>query len=574
MQWTDFFLFLFFMLLLIALSYPLGKYIYKIEKNEKTILTPVLKPLENTFYYITKINAEEEQNWQKYTLNLILFSFFSFLFTYFILHYQSLFFLNPQNFPDLPRNLSLNTAISFLTNTDWQAYAGESTLSHFSQMVGLTPLLFLSSAIALAALFAIMRGLVQEKKESLGNFYTDLTRVCLYILFPLSFILALFYISQGAIQNILPNTIVTTLEGLPQTITQGPVASQTAIEMLGTNGGGFFNANTSHPFQSPTALVNFIQILSAALIPSALVFTYGKMTNHMKHAWSIWMTMAILFLIGLFIVAQTESQGNSLFLSQAHLSSSVNMEGKEMRFGIPFSSLFENMTTSLSLGAVSADHSSHMPLSGLVFLFNMMSGEIIFGGIGSGLYTMIMQIIIAVFIAGLMVGRTPEYLGKKIETTEVKLALYPLIGICATLLISTTIACLIPNVVGDIGNLGPHAFTQILYNLTSATQNNGSSMGPINANHSFWTTTTSVVMLLGRYLSLIPILALAGSMSKKKIKPQGENSFPVYGGMFVTLLIFVILILGGLAYFPAISLGSLNEHLQLIKENALALGGK
>lgn len=574
MNWQDYLQLFCFITLLLLLSYPFGLYIYKIATGEKIILSPIFAPIEKTIYKLCSIEKEEQQSWLKYGINWVIFSVVTLIVTYIIIRYQNIFPLNPQNFPSLSKDLAWNTAVSFLTNTNWQAYGGESTLSYFSQMVGLAPHNFISAAMGISALFAIIRGLTQEKKEGLGNFWVDLTRTCLYILLPLSFILALFYISQGIIQNFSPYTTVKTLEGATQTIAQGPAASQIAIKMLGTNGGGFFNANAAHPFENPSALVNFIQIFSAVFIPSSLVFTFGKMAKHMKHAFSIWIAMALLFVIGTVIIAHYEYLGNPLFVDKLNLSSTLNMEGKEVRLGIFSSSLFTDMTTCLSLGASAASHSSLMPLAGLVAMVNMLFNEVIFGGVGSGLYGMLLHIIIAVFIAGLMVGRTPEYLGKKIEAQEVKLSIIPLIGVSTVLLILLAIASVTTSALSSIGNPGAHGFSEMLYAYTSASQNNGSSFGSLNANTPFWNYTTSIAMLIGRYLNLLPILAIAGYMAKKKIREQTENSFPVHGGLFIALLIGIIVIIGALSYLPALALGPIIEHLQLMSGKVYTMGGK
>lgn len=562
-----------FMIFLFAISYPFGIYIFKVAQGEKTILTPIFKFVETAVYYVCKVEEKEEQSWFKYSSNLLLFSMSIFLITFILLYYQSLFPLNPQSYPGLPIDLSFNTAASFLTNTNWQAYSGEATLSYFSQMVALTPMNFLSAAIGISALFAILRGLCHENKDNLGNFWVDLTRVCLYILLPLSFLLALFYISQGVIQNLLPYSIVNTLEGSQQTIAQGPVASQIAIKMLGTNGGGFFATNSAHPFENPTAIVNIIQIFSAIFIPSALVFTFGKMANHMKHAISIWTTMALLCILGVLLISYFETKGNYLFNSRLGLSSIVNLEGKEIRFALFGSSLFTNITTDLSLGATIVAHSSLLPLASLVTLTNMLFNEVIFGGVGSGLYGMILHIIIAVFLAGLMVGRAPEYLGKKIESNEIQLAILPLIGVSASILIMLGIASMSSSAMTSIGNPGPHGFSEMLYAYTSATQNNGSSFSSLNANTPFWNYTTAISMLFGRFLNILSLLALAGFMGKKKIKVQTNNTFPVHGIPFIALLIGVIVILGALVYLPALTLGPILEHLQLISGKLMTMGG-
>ena len=574
MSWQDVVQILFFLFLLFVCSHGLSAFLFKVYKNEKVFLSPIFGPIENFIYKIASIDKDEQHSWSQYTLQLILFGFVTCLITFFLLFFQGSLPFNPQNMKDLSFDLSLNTAISFLTNTNWQAYNGESSLSYFSQMVALTPQNFLSAAVGLSAIFAIIRGLTQEKKEGLGNFYKDLTRSVLYILLPICFVLALFYISQGVIQNLSPYLSLTSLDGVKQTIPQGPVASQVAIKMLGTNGAGFFGANSAHPFENPTAFVNFIQIFSAILIPSSLVFLFGRAANHFKHALSIWIVMILLLLIGLLSLIYVGHIGNELFLQKLNLSSSFNMEGNEFRFGHFSSALFTNITTTLSLGATNLAHSSLLPLGLLVTFLNMMLNEVIFGGVGCGLYGMILHVILAIFLAGLMVGRTPEYFGKKIETNEIILTLFPLIGVATGILVFTALACMIPTAIASLGNPGAHGFSEFLYAYTSTTQNNGSALGSLNVNTPYFNYTTSFTMLIGRYLNLIPVLAIAGYMAKKKIRTEGENSFPIHGGLFIILLIGVIIIFGALTYFPALALGPISEHLQFIGGKIFSLGGQ
>ncbi|KAB8033509.1 potassium-transporting ATPase subunit KdpA [Fluviispira multicolorata] len=569
------FLFLFlFMFILFILSYPLGNFIFKVMNGEKTFLHYFLLPIEKRIYKIAKIDSDESQSWQKYSLDIIIFSAFLFALTFFILKFQHIFPLNPQNFPGLPTDLAFNTAVSFLTNTNWQAYSGETTMSYFSQMVALSSNNFLSAAIGLAACIAIIRGLVQEKSVGLGCFWVDLCRSTLYILLPLSLIFAIFYISQGIIQNFLAYIHVKTLEGVEQILPQGPVASQVAIKLLGVNGGGFFNANAAHPYENPTALSHFFQMISIFLIPSALVFTFGKMANYMKHAFAIWISMTILFLASAILVAYFEYQGNPNFIDTLGLSSSINMEGKEARFGIFSSSLFTSVTTAASCGAVANSHSSLTPLGGMFALINMLLNEVIFGGVGSGLYGMILFIILAVFIAGLMIGRTPEYLGKKIEERDIKIAIIPVISVSFVILVLLAISSMVQSGFSSIGNPGPHGFTEMLYAYTSSAQNNGSAFGSLNANTPFWNYTTSIAMLAGRYLNLIPLLAIAGSLIQKKKKPITENSFKIDGFLFISLLIGTILILGLLVYLPSLSLGPIMEYLQMTNGKIIEIGGK
>jgi potassium-transporting ATPase potassium-binding subunit len=564
---------IFFILVLLLISYPIGVFIFRVMNGEKVFLNIFFSPIEKLIYKLTGINPNENQSWQKYSIDLFAFNILTFIVTFFLLKFQNLFPLNPQNFPSIPNDLAFNTAVSFLTNTNWQAYGGESTMSYFSQMVALAPHNFLSAATGIAGCIAVIRGLTTSEAKGLGNFWVDLTRATLYILLPLSFILSIIYISQGMVQNLLPYIQVKTLEGVNQLIAQGPVASQVAIKLLGTNGGGFFNANAAHPYENPTAVINFIQTLSIFMISSALVFTFGKMSKHMKHAASIWIAMAILFIMSTYFLTYYEYLGNPNFISKLHLSSAINMEGKEARFGIFATTLFTNVTTDSSCGAVAAAHGSLTPIGGMIPLVNMLLNEVIFGGVGSGLYGMLLFIILAVFIAGLMVGRTPEYFGKKIESREIKISMLPVIGICSTILIWLAIACVTKIATSSIGNPGPHGFSEMFYAFTSTTQNNGSALGSLNANTSFWIYSTSLVMFVGRFLNLIPLIAIAGLMSKKKSRSMSENSFPVHGGVFITLLIGTIIIVGALVYLPALSLGPILEHLQLMSNVLYPTGG-
>lgn len=560
----DTFYLIFFIFILLIISYPFGIFIKKVMSGEKVFLSAIFLPIEKFFYRIIGVTPNDSQTWVKYSIDLIIFNVFTLLITYFFLRFQDIFPLNPQNFPSLPNDLAFNTSISFLTNTNWQAYSGESTMSYFSQMVALAPHNFLSAATGLAGCLAIIRGLTTSEAKGLGNFWVDLTRAILYILLPMAFIISVIYISQGMIQNFLPYIKVKTLEGLNQVIAQGPVASQVAIKLLGTNGGGFFNVNAAHPYENPNAIVNFIQTLSIFLISSSLVFTFGKMAKHMKHACSVWFVMVTLFIIGVYFLSYYEYLGNPQFINKLHLSSAVNMEGKEVRFGIFATSLFTTATTDSSCGAVVAAHGSLTPIGGMIALINMLLNEIIFGGLGSGLYGMLLFIFLTVFIAGLMVGRTPEYLGKKIEAAEIKISMIPLIGICTITLSWLAIACVTKLATSSIGNLGPHGFSEMLYAFTSTTQNNGSAFSSLNVNTPFWNYATSITMFFGRFLNLIPLIAIAGLMAKKKIRLASDNSFPVHGASFVTLLIGTIIIIGALVYLPSLFLGPILEHLQML----------
>jgi K+-transporting ATPase ATPase A chain len=458
-------------------------------------------------------------------------------------------------------DLAFNTAVSFTTNTNWQFYTGEATMSYFSQMVALVIHNFLSAAVGIAVAVALIRALVRKESKGIGNFWADMVRANLYLLLPMSFILAIVLIGQGMIQNFNAYTEVTTLEGVKQVIAQGPVASQVAIKMLGTNGGGFFNANAAHPFENPTPFSNFLQMLAIFIIPSALAYLLGKMALRVRHGWSVWAAMCLLFLIGVFVCAHFEYQGNPA-LTHLGCASAANMEGKETRFGIFDSALFATITTDASCGAVNAMHDSFTPLGGLVPLVNMQLGEIVFGGVGAGLYGMVMFIILTVFIAGLMVGRTPEYLGKKIEGREVKYVMLAVIVMAFSMLGFTAWAVIDPRALAGLANNGPHGFTELLYAFTSATANNGSAFAGLSGN-PFLNLTMAVAMFVGRFLMLIPMLAVAGSMARKRVHPGGEGTFPTEGPVFVGLLIGVILIVGALTFFPALSLGPIVEHFEM-----------
>jgi K+-transporting ATPase ATPase A chain len=562
MTFRDFFqLGLLFLILLISAK-PLGLYLFHVLNGEKTFLQPVLKPVEHIIYRICGIQSEEDQTWPRYTRDLLLFSSVTFVFTYLVLRFQPYLPLNPQNQGEISWHLNFNTSMSFMTNTNWQSYSGESTLSYFSQMIGLTFQNFVSAAVGLAVSIALIRGLSRKEAKGIGNFWVDLVRSILYILLPLSFVFAIILISQGTIQNFQPYVEALTLEGVKQTIGQGPVASQVAIKMLGTNGGGFFNANAAHPYENPTPLSNFLQMLSIFLIPSALVYVLGVSTQNKKHGWSVWATMAILFLAGTLISAHFEYQGNPLF-TQLGCTSSQNWEGKETRFGIFNSALFSTITTDASCGAVNSMHDSMTPLGGLVPLVNMMLGEVVFGGVGAGLYGMVLFIILTVFIAGLMVGRTPEYLGKKIEGREVKFAMLAVIVPALSILGFSAIASISSSALQGLGNPNAHGFSEVVYAYTSGTANNGSAFAGLSANTPFWNITLALAMFLGRFFILIPMLGVAGTMAAKRARPETSGSFPVHGPLFVILLLGVILIVGALTFLPALSLGPIVEHFQM-----------
>jgi K+-transporting ATPase ATPase A chain len=563
MSFIDYLQLILFLAVLLATAKPLGLYIERVLKGERTFLHFLFGKLEKGIYSVSRIHAEEEQGWVKYTGSLMMFSLVSFLFTYLILKFQHVLPLNPQKLGEISWHLNLNTTTSFVTNTNWQSYGGESTMSYLSQMVALTFHNFASAAVGICVAIAVVRGLARRETQKIGNFWVDLVRSTLYLLLPISFVYAIFLISQGTIQNFLSYIDVTTLEGAKQTIAQGPVASQVAIKMLGTNGGGFFNANAAHPYENPTALSNFVQMVSIFLIPSALVYLLGSKLKSVKHGWSVWAAMAILFVAGVLITAHFEYQGNPQF-TQLGCSSPMNLEGKEARFGIFNSALFATVTTDASCGAVNSMHGSFTPIGGLVPIVNMLLGEVVFGGVGAGLYGMILFVILTVFIAGLMVGRTPEYLGKKIEAREVKFAMLAVIVTALSVLVLTAAAALNPDALAGIGNPGAHGFSEMLYAYTSGTANNGSAFGGLSANSPWWNVTLAIAMFFGRFFIIIPVMGIAGSMAAKKARAESSGSFPVHGPMFVVLLIAVILIVGALTYLPALSLGPILEHFQMI----------
>jgi K+-transporting ATPase ATPase A chain len=562
-----------YFIVLVLLAIPLGGYMAKVYEGQKTFLDSVLRPVEKLIYRILAVKAEDEMSWKRYTLSLLLFSFVSMVFLYVLQRVQGYLPLNPQHFGSVTPDLAFNTAVSFTTNTNWQSYAGESTMSYLTQMMGLTFQNFVSAAVGATVVVALIRGLIRRMSKTIGNFWADLVRTVLWILLPLSLVLALLFVSQGVIQNLSSYTTAKTLEGAKQIIAQGPVASQEAIKMLGVNGGGFFNTNSAHPFENPTPISNFLQMLAIFLIPAAFTVTFGKMVKDSRQGWALLAVMSILFLLGTGIMIYAEQTGNPIINNlgidthASMLQPGGNMEGKEVRFGITNSAMFATMTTDASCGAVNGMHDSFTPLGGLIALLNMKLGEIIFGGVGTGLYSILIFAILAVFIAGLMVGRTPEYLGKKIEGREMKMAMLSILILPVSVLGFTALASVIPEGLKGILNPGAHGFSEILYAYTSATANNGSAFAGLGANTVFYNTTLGLAMLMGRFLPIVPIMAIAGSLAAKKPVPITEGTFPTHGTVFVVLLIGVILILGALTYFPALALGPILEHLQM-------LGGK
>jgi K+-transporting ATPase ATPase A chain len=560
--------------LLLLLTRPIGSYLYRVlETKEKTIFSPVLGGCEKLLFKALGREVEKEQSWKQYGIALAFFSLAGMLLTYFILRLQHILPLNPQHFAGLDPSLAFNTAASFASNTNWQSYAGESTMSHFSQMMGLTFQNFVSAAAGIAVAAALVRGIVRKSVKTIGNFWNDLIRVTIHVLLPLSFLLALFFISQGVIQNFKADIKVSSLEKPAgqeriQFIPQGPVASQEAIKMLGINGGGFFNANSAHPYENPTPLTNFVQMLAIFLIPCGLTRYLGLMAGNKKHGWAVWSAMAVLFLASLLICWTAESKGNPRFQSLA-ASSGGNMEGKETRFGIFNSALFATVTTDASCGAVNSMHDSFTPLGGLMPMLNIQLGEVVFGGVGSGLYGMLVFVILAVFIAGLMVGRTPEYLGKKIEAADVKLCVFYVLVSAILILAPAAWAAVSRWGLSGLNNLGPHGLSEILYAFSSAAGNNGSAFAGLSANTPAYNTILGLVMLAGRFLLIVPVLALAGNLAAKKVVPAGSGSFPVHGTTFIVLLVGTIIIVGLLTFFPALSLGPVVEHFLMIRSGIL-----
>jgi K+-transporting ATPase ATPase A chain len=550
-----------YFLVLLVLTKPVGLFMAQLFEGERTFLHPILRPIERLIYKLCGVDEAAEQRWTQYAASLLAFSGVSFLFAYAIQRLQGSLPLNPQHFGTsvMSPDLAFNTAVSFVTNTNWQAYSGESTLSYFVQMTVLTVQNFASAAAGVACAIAVVRGFSRQQAKSIGNFWVDLTRATLYIFIPISVVFALFLCSQGVIQNFDAYKTVKTLEGAAQTIPMGPVASQEAIKMVGTNGGGFFNANSAHPFENPTPLTNFVQMLSIFLIPAGLTYTFGKMVKDTRQGWAIFTAFSIMFLAGVLIAYPAEQSGNPILTKMGISDAAGNMEGKETRFGVAASSLFAVITTDASCGAVNAMHESLTPIAALVPIFNMETGEVIFGGAGAGLYGVLLYAILAVFIAGLMVGRTPEYLGKKIEQKEVKMAMLALIATAASILIFTSIALAV-NPKAGLNTSGPRGFGEILYAYTSATANNGSAFAGLNANTPWYNVTIGVATLIGRFLFLLPLLAAAGSLAAKKKIAATSGTFPTHGPLFIGLLVGTVIIVGALTYFPALSLGPVVEH--------------
>jgi K+-transporting ATPase ATPase A chain len=540
--------------ILIALTPVFGRYMSKVFSGESHFMLPVLGWLEKVTYKLIGVKPDEETNWKSYTFGLLLFNLIGVVFVFLIQLFQAHLPLNPANLPNVSWHSAFNTAVSFVTNTNWQGYAGETTLSYFVQMIGLTVQNFVSAATGIAVLLALIRGISRKTTDKLGNFWTDLTRSTLYVLLPLSILFAIVLISQGVVQNFKTYETVQTLQGAQQIIPMGPAASQIVIKQMGTNGGGFFNSNSSHPFENPSPLSNFLEMLALLLIPAALTYTYGKMVGSTRQGWTIFTAMLFLFIAGLSISIYAEYSTNPIF---GHLNL---MEGKETRFGITNSVLWSTATTAASNGSVNAMHDSLSPIAGMIPMINIMLGEIIFGGVGAGLYGMVIFIIITVFIAGLMVGRTPEYLGKKIEAFEVQMAIIAVLTPNLVIQLFSAWASISSCGLSSLNNAGPHGFSEILYAYSSAAGNNGSGFAGLNANTVFYNLTLGFGMIIGRFGVIIPVLAIAGNMAKKKITPLSAGTFRTDNWLFIGLLIAVILIVGGLTHFPALSLGPVIEH--------------
>jgi potassium-transporting ATPase potassium-binding subunit len=574
-----------FLLVVLALTKPLGVFMTRVFNREKTFLDPALRPLERLIYRLTGVEEDREMRWTEYTIAMMLFSGVSMLLLYFMERFQKWLPLNPQHLPNVAPDLALNTAVSFTTNTNWQAYTPETTMSYLTQMAGLAYHNFASAAVGIVLAIAVVRGIARHETDTIGNFWVDMTRCLLWVELPVCLVFSLFLVSQGVIQNLKPYTAVQLVE--PQTvqttgpdgkqatqvvreqvIAQGPTASQEVIKEFGTNGGGFFNANSSHPFENPTPLSDFIELVLIFAIGSSLTYTLGSMTGSPRHGWAVWSAMAALFLAGVTVAYGAETRGNPLFAGVDQQATAAqpggNMEGKEVRFGISASTLWATVTTDTSCGAVNSMYDSYTPLGGLVPLTNIMLGEVVFGGVGSGLYTMIVFVVLAVFIAGLMVGRTPEYLGKKIESYDVKMAMLSVLVMAFVILAFSAVSSVTKPGIAGITNPGPHGLSQILYAYSQAVGNNGSAFGGISANTLWYNTTIAMAMFLGRFFMVIPVLAMAGNLARKKLTPASAGTFPVTGPLFTGLLISTILIVGALTFFPALSLGPILEHLFML----------
>ena len=579
-----------FFAIVVAITKPIGIFMHRVFGGERTFLHPVFRPLERLIYWLGGVREGEEQSWVRYSASMISLSIFSFLFVYVLQRLQGHLPLNPMHFstPQAPSNatamtpdLAFNTAVSFTTNTNWQSYSPDTTVSYLTQMAALTVQNFVSAAVGIAVAVALIRGFARHSAKTIGNFWVDVTRCTLYILLPICILATLFFVGQGSIQNFKGPATVTTLEGAAQVIEQGPLASQLAIKMLGTNGGGYFNANSAHPYENPTPLANLLQMLLIFSLGAGLTYMFGKMVRDTRQGWAIFAAMALMFLAGAFICYWAEQAGNPMLTKMGveHVYTGSqpggNMEGKEVRFGNPMTALFATVTTDASCGAVNGMHDSFTPIGGLVPLFNIQTDEVIFGGVGAGLYSMLIYAVVAVFIGGLMVGRTPEYVGKKIEQKEVKMAIIAILATSLVILCFTAISSVAPfaanhywNPPGpstaNLNNGGPHGFSEILYTYSSGAGNNGSAFAGINANTPWYNLSIGLDMLVGRFLFIIPALAIAGSLASKKLIPVTSGTLPTNGSLFVILLIATCIIVGALTYFPALSLGPIVEHMQML----------
>lgn len=562
---TDIILFIVFLAVLIILAWPLGSYMANVFSLKQTMFDRLFTPIEKIIYRLTGVNDMAEMNWKEYAVNLVFFNLFGMAAVFVIQLLQDYLPFNPENMAAVaPWHVAFNTAVSFMTNTNWQAYGGEATMSYFTQMAALTVQNFVSAATGLAVAVALIRGLTRKTTDKIGNFWVDLVRGTVRVLLPLSIVFALFLVQQGVLQNLSPYVTVQTLEGASQNLAMGPVASQEAIKMLGTNGGGFFNANSAHPFENPTPLTNFMQIVSIFLIPTALLFTYGQLSGDKRQGYAVLGAMLLLFICMLSGTYASELSGNPI-LGDLGVSSPVSMEGKEVRFGIGGSALFATVTTAASCGAVNAMHDSLTPLGGLIPMLQIMLGEVVVGGVGAGFYGMMMYVVLTVFIVGLMVGRTPEYLGKKIEAWEMKMATLAILIPSVAILIGSAIAAATEVGTSSIANPGPHGLSEILYAFASAAGNNGSAFGGLTVNTLFYNLMLALAMLLGRFGVILPVLAIAGSMAGKKVSPAGPGTFSTTGSLFVVLLAGVVLVVGALTFLPALALGPIVEHLIMLQ---------
>ena len=557
---NDLFPLLLFLCVLTLFAVPLGEFMAKVFSGKRTFLTRIVGPVEKLLYRLFGIDERDEMSWKAYAFSLVIFNAIGIVVLFVLQLIQGWLPFNPQKFGAVRWDTALNAAISFVTNTNWQSYSGEQTMSYLTQMLGLTVQNFLSAAVGLASVVALIRGFIRRTTDTIGNFWVDLTRSLLYVLIPLTIIWALVLVSQGVVQTLSPSINVRTLEGQQQAIAIGPAASQVAIKQLGTNGGGFFNANSAHPFENPTPLTDFMEVFGLMMIPASLPFTLGAMLNKRRQGWAIYASMMILFLIGLTVTLWAELQGNPI-LEKIGILDGVNMEGKEVRFGVIHSILFAQSTTATACGAVNSMHDSLMPLSGLVLIFNMAVGEVIFGGVGVGLIGMMIYAILTMFLAGLMIGRTPEFIGKKLEPYEMIMSVIAILSSAIALLVLSSIAVSTRSGLLSLNNAGPHGLSEILYAYASAANNNGSAFAGLNADTLFYNLTTSFAMLVGRFTTLLPALAIAGSLAKKKVIPVSGGTFPTTSKLFIVMLVSVVIIVGALTFFPALTLGPLLEHL-------------